>query len=1087
MALQNFNKKVYLEIVNSEKYYEELDKMSSRIKNNSKIAPNEATIESYFDCELFAFFKENFESLGFEYKPIKEKAIATRRHVSKGRADTAIGALVVEFKQPSTFSNEKNKNKAIEQISEYLLSLKQENNINNLGFVTDGINGVFVKQDGKKIIVEKCMEIDFYMLDRLIQSIVSLELLALNSKNLVETFCNYPSNNGLAFELSNVLYNQLQSNMSDKTIMLYSEWKELFNLSHDDVSKQQAIIDRKKSLEELLKTKFTNNDDEYKALYAIQTSYAIIVKAIAYKVLSKIRYKSELIHFEELIDAKSSTLRTQMASLEEGAIFKDYNITNLLEGDFFSWYCDSNQWSEELSNTLNRVFKLLTLYSDKPVTSSTKYSQDFFKSLYENMLPSAVRRSLGEYYTKKWIAKNVIENAISITNSHEWKGIDPCCGSGTFVAVMIEKVIEENEGKNNKSILRNILERVKGVDLNPVTVLTARVNYFINICDYLDDNTELEIPIYLGDSSYVPNTITIDDVECIEYTVNTLFKPIEICIPKSMLNDINTFSNTMSEIELFIHNSDISSTYNKLISLCTENYLTNKIKSNVFSLASQLVDLEKNNWDGIWARIIKNFLITSTFKDFDIIVGNPPWVDWKSLPSGYRDKIKSLCISRKLFSGDRLTGGINLNICALIANVVCDNWLSKNGVLAFLMPDTILFQPSYEGFRNFYLSDDSRLYLRKVTNWTKSGNPFKPVTQKFLTYYYSRKYIDYNKGVPVEWYIKKKNKNIDDIEELKIDDYYDLNNNKIATCHQDKNIFSYINSKYNSNDFAEIAGSCEYIGHEGIEFYPQELMLFELSNLPNKPGLTSLSNFQNPKSKYRIPKRNVLLETKFLHPMIKGIDIHKFYLDKPRFIVAFPYEKENPRVPIAINKLSSEDYAPKLAKYYLDNKDVINSQTNYNEKIIGREADFYALARVGAYSFANCYVAFRDNSKWGAAVVEDIKTDWGGIKRPLFQNHAVSICEDSNGNFITIDEAHYICAILNTPIASEYILNSSDSRSFPIRPRVYIPKYNPNNKIHKELSDLSKEAHNKHDDSEFMKIIDEKLDELYKHLVEQRG
>ena len=32
----------------------------------------------------------------------------------------------------------------------------------------------------------------------------------------------------------------------------------------------------------------SNNDDEYKALYAIQTSYAIIVKAIAYKVLSKI-------------------------------------------------------------------------------------------------------------------------------------------------------------------------------------------------------------------------------------------------------------------------------------------------------------------------------------------------------------------------------------------------------------------------------------------------------------------------------------------------------------------------------------------------------------------------------------------------------------------------------------------------------------------------------------------------------------------------------------------------------------------------------------------------------------------------------
>ena len=135
-----------------------------------------------------------------------------------------------------------------------------------------------------------------------------------------------------------------------------------------------------------------------------------------------------------------------------------------------------------------------------------------------------------------------------------------------------------------------------------------------------------------------------------------------------------------------------------------------------------------------------------------------------------------------------------------------------------------------------------------------------------------------------------------------------------------------------------------------------------------------------------------------------------------------------------------------------------------NERIIGKEGEFYKLARVGAYSFAENYVVFRDNTRWGAAVVSSINTSWGGKKRPLFQNHAVSICEDSNGRFISLEEAHFICGIMNTPIAFQYVINSSDSRSFPIRHRIYIPKYDKKNHIHKKIALLSQEAHEKYDD-----------------------
>lgn len=276
LYINALKQKQYIAIVNSKEYKSLLKNMCRRIANKAKTAPNEATIESYFDCELFAFFRDVFEPLGFEYNPVKEASVSTKRHITKGRADTAIGALVIEFKQPSTFSSTVQKDRAIEQISNYLLGLDFEGE--SVGFVTDGTKGCFVVKNEKGLTREGLFALSFEQLDRLIQSIIRLSLTALTSKNIVDDFCNPPENDGIAFALVKVLYDNLSKAITPKTQMLFNEWKELFNLAHDDVSKQQAIIDRKISLEKLIGVTFSKNDEEYTALFALQTAYAIIVK-----------------------------------------------------------------------------------------------------------------------------------------------------------------------------------------------------------------------------------------------------------------------------------------------------------------------------------------------------------------------------------------------------------------------------------------------------------------------------------------------------------------------------------------------------------------------------------------------------------------------------------------------------------------------------------------------------------------------------------------------------------------------------------------------------------------------------------------
>jgi len=748
-------------------------------------------------------------------------------------------------------------------------------------------------------------------------------------------------------------------------------------------------------------------------------------------------------------------------------IFREYGIGNLLEGDFFSWYCSEQQWTDDISDKVKEIFEILSLYEDKAVFDTEDNVIDLFKELFMHIIPDKVRHSLGEYYTPMWLADNVVSEAIAKNAKNNWRAIDPCAGSGTFVVSLIKKVLGETSGQSDKERLSAILSRVSGIDLNPLAVLTTRINYFYNIAPLISDEDYIEIPVYLGDSSYIPKRINIDGTTCLSYTLSTLKGEFNINLPESIVHN-NEFSQTMFMVEALIQANDVNGIVNLLQSLLPVSENNRSNKQLIKNLAIQLISFEQQNWNGIWARIICNYLTTACLGKFDIVVGNPPWIDWKSLPNRYRDRVKGLCIDHHLFSGDGITGGINLNICALITNVVGSKYLSDNGILGFLMPKSILFQQSYEGFRNCYLENGERLYIQEVSDWSYSGHPFSPVQEPFLTYFFSHTIQNYKNGINAYCYIKKKSikakissfNSLTDFSSIK--DKFILRKRIIGQVHPSSTAFTYADDKDSLLMFEKIAGYSTYTGREGIEFYPQELLLFtEDKDLPPTNKGLALKNFQNKKSKYRIPQRTIILEKDYLRPMIKGVDIERFSLTPPTFIVPFPYDNNNTRLPIPIAKLKKK--SPRLSKYYIENKKIFDSQTSYNDKIIGQgEKAFYSLARVGDYSFGKYFVCFRDNSKWQACVVSAIDTKWGEKRYPCFQNHAASISQDDNDNFITKDEAHYICAILNSRLVTNFINSTSDSRTFKIRPQVYIPKFDFTNPDHLLLSKLSKQAHKYH-------------------------
>lgn len=739
----------------SDHYVSDLKELSKSIVKQCREASSEAGAASVFENELYYSIRSNTEiRINFKKEAIVSGVVHTfgklaDRKSGKGRLDAVVNNIVIEYKHHSKLQSEEDIRIAIEQITDYLSALKNESGIECDGILTSGVKVIFFTFKNGTIVHSATYSLGVRDVELIVGAILSANCKTFTSANVIADFAvrSDPNYESITKTLAIDLFDCLANKPTSKTKMLFEEWKSLMHLSLNDSGKSSDLISRRKELSLIFNTEFKNPESEYKALYALQTTYAILVKLIACKAITRIEDPSSPKHYD-LSSITSLELQHYMKRVEDGYSYRNCNITNFLEGDFFSWYSDESQWSESMWKGIKELARLIDEYTTfnmdfiyKPI--------DIFKDLYMSIIPRPVRHSMGEYFTPNWLAEHVISESINQIDKPTWRAIDPCCGSGIFLIELIKKIVGERDihtlsDSDRRKLVDEILSRVYGVDINPLSVLSARVGYYIALQQFgsLDN---FEIPVYLGDSAIIPTKVVIDNTLCYKYSITNQVCPFDIVLPARMVKSTD-FSSMMSRLQQYVELNDAKLLLNELKHHMSDEELKSpKIIETIEKLANNLVYLHTNNWDGIWVRIATNYMLIARLSDFDIIVGNPPWVKWEHLPTIYAEKIKDLCYDRHLFSGAGMFGGVQLNICALISNVTASNWLSKDGVLAFLMPDSIVSQNSYEGFRNFYIDYEKniRLYLQKLERWLPPLRPFycgkNPITQDFNTYYYGFK------------------------------------------------------------------------------------------------------------------------------------------------------------------------------------------------------------------------------------------------------------------------------------------------------------------------------------------------------------
>lgn len=976
------------------------------------------------------------------------------------RIDSKYKNIIIEYKKYKRLNNNSDHKAAIEQLTDYLKDVQFEGK-SVYGILFDGYtmeiyhkdeHGTFSIPNNSLNGAISTKNLDYYF-----------KTAFLRNKKEINSFClreDFQINSPTIKETYKLIYKTLQKRSNPRTTLMLNEWEKMFRLSENDSSSGAAthpdILERRRVLADLAGVPIDTSEKEYMAIFSLHTLFSIILKLLLCKSVNEFKDVLDGGKIESICLKGVNDLKDFFASLENGVLLKKAGLINMLEGDFFSWYAkEESLWTDEFMAKVRTIISAIAEYEDIRI-KTYGFMQDLFRELYESFIPHIIRHCFGEYYTPYWLAENVM------LESTEGKDVfcsvmDPCCGSGTFLISAINRriaAINEDDDYERKIDFDVLTKGIYGIDLNPLAVLMARINIFINVAPYINGYSLIEIPIYNGDSTYSPTIEFVDNVKMLSYSLNTTImgdQTFDITLPFDFVNS-RSFIPVIDKLEEYIllKNEEKAKVYltNEIRKIVN---LSKKLETIINSEVQKLVDLEKQELNGIWLRIFANYLKTGILPKIDCIIGNPPWVRWNVLPENYRLTVKSKCKLDGLFSDDTNSGGVDLNICALIANKCCEKWLSDNGRLSFLMPQSLLVNKSFEGFRRFEIERNGKkknCYFESITNWTKAGNPFGEVQELFCTYHISFAKQDYSEGIEEKYYVKnnrKKLRNNSLWSEVK--DSFDIDKKILCVfSKENNNNFTSLDSQELKKRIYRIIGENEYDFRKGVDAQaPMRLTFKKIINDSEAEFYT----WKKDGFRLRRTSNTVVLETKFIKPFISAPMIEKNHINWNGDYVICAYN--GTKVPVSMDVLRKE--APKLATYLSQHEFELSNRSSYNQRIQNNK-EYYALLRMGEYSFFDDFVVIRDNSKFVSCHVGKIKTHWNTFVSPIFDGHVSYVSERDRGgsNGITSNEAEYINAILNMKVCELYIENSVSLRSIGTRFNIRIPKYHEKQCFHDFLA-----------------------------------
>ena len=579
------------------------------------------------------------------------------------------------------------------------------------GCGTDGRYILFVRNRTGKFEIDPPLALTHSSVGRLLRALISLG--AKGSSFTPENLCaDFGAMSQITRQTVTALYHAITTTDNEKARTLFAQWRLLFS----EVCGYKVLTQRGDAVETLAKNLGITNVDGAFFLFALHTYYSIFIKFLGSEIVSAFSSFTASI-IQRCVNASSANaLRRVMLRLETGENWKAWGVSNFLEGDLFAWYISA--WTTDVADAIKAIALKADEYDPSTLSVEPTESQDLLKQLYQHLIPRSIRHDLGEYYTPDWLASHALD-AVGLDGNPDKRVLDPGCGSGTFLVETINRIkswfdSHRHEcGFSETALAQKILTNVVGFDLNPLAVMTSRVNYLIAIRDLIKYAPHVEIPVYLSDSVRTPTAFgrLFTNITQLKTAVGEFLIPAEVSRSSS---DIAKYTQIM---ELCIEEKASADVF---LDQCKSDGLPIGHEDGHRALYSQMQQLSIENRNGVWARVIKNSFAPIFSKRFHFVLGNPPWINWQHLPKEYRTDLLPVWKKYNLLTltgAAAQLGGSKKDLSMLFTYVSVDKYLHDGGRLAFLITQSVLkTQGAGDGFRRFRFEDGSRnVYLRPVT------------------------------------------------------------------------------------------------------------------------------------------------------------------------------------------------------------------------------------------------------------------------------------------------------------------------------------------------------------------------------------
>ncbi len=885
-----------------------------------------------------------------------------------------------------------------------------------------------------------------------------------------------------------VFYKKVDNPKSERTKMLFDEWKRLFTRVCS------YSTEKLKGIEKNYHFKYKIDEDKF--FFVLHSYYAILMKCLAAEIATLFgdsllwSYLNRLkTSYLENID----NLKQELIDLEKGGIFYQIGITNFLEADFFDWYL--YEWDSEIAKAMVEIIDGISNYEPGTVELEPDEIRDIFKDLYEDLVPQEVRHNLGEYYTPDWVAELIIneqefklgKSEKNSDNPLKLRFLDPACGSGTFLVSIIAKIKEYVADNYTDTIiaeaLDSITKNIVGFDLNPLAVLTARTTYLLGIADYLRyRKSNIEIPVFLADSIFTEREGTIEgDV----YKLYTGYG--EFILPTSIV-EREYLGSILTIIEESISSEQKPDIFVKRLQKFKFNDDEERILKRLYT---QIFELEKKKLNAIWTRIIKNSFAPLLQKKFDFIIGNPPWLSYRYIGNlEYQEVLKSMITDEyKLSKEAKLT--THMELATLFYIRTAQYYLKKQGLISFVMPRGIMSGDQHHIFRKqdfkkevdvdyykiFDLKDVDPLFNISscIIFGQKNGDHKFPLDgtiisgnmpRKNITLKIAQKHLEFKK-TQFQFYQLGQRSWLDEFEKNMENIIHELSKTK---------------SKY-YNEF-----------HQGASIVPRSLFFVDITESQlgmdhTKPLVqTSRRAIKMAKPDYKDIKLHDNIESKFLYGVITSTEMVPFGFLKPCLVILPILNKDDQYQMINSLEAKREGFS-KLSKWFE------NCEKIWNEKRGEKAESMDIYKRINYHKLLETQdpnkkfkVLYPTSATYLISCVVDVKdSEILTMRSDNFEFKLQGIIIDTKCYHYETDnkdEAYYLCAILNSNIIDNIIKPMQSQGKWGPRDihkkvlEIPIPKFNKLNSLHLKLSSKGKIL-----SSKVLKILPEVLEKYEGKLI----